>query len=79
MPLIPQLQSQRLASFGWCDEWWQAIIASHNIEKYQGDYDFESLSKFSKENQIPLHPNFTYFWADLDVQEINDFRKNGNN
>ncbi len=66
--------NHRLEPSGWCDEWWQAIIASHNIEKYEGDYDFESLSKYSKKNNIPLHPKFTYFWADLDVKEINDLK-----
>ena len=48
--------NHRLEPSGWCTEWWQAIIESHNIENYDGDYDFESLSKYSKENKIPLHP-----------------------
>ena len=66
--------NHRLEPSGWCEEWWQAIVESHKIEKYVGEYDFESLSKYSKENKIPLHPKYTYFWPDLDVKEINDLR-----
>ena len=66
--------NHRLEPSGWCTEWWQAIIDSHNIENYDGDYDFESLSKYSKENKIPIHPKFNYFWSDLDCREIIDLR-----
>ena len=66
--------NHRLEPSGWCLEWWQAIIGSHNIEQYEGEYDFPSLLAYSKEHKIPLHPNYTYFWADLSVNEINDLR-----
>ena len=66
--------NHRLEPSGWCQEWWQAIIGSHNIEKYDGEYDFPSLLDYSKEHKIPLHPNFTYYWDDLGVNEINDLR-----
>ena len=66
--------NHRLEPSGWCQEWWQAIIGSHNIEKYDGEYDFPSLLDYSKEHKIPLHPNFTYYWNDLGVNEINDLR-----
>ena len=75
--------NHRLEPSGWCTEWWQAIIESHNIENYGGDYDFESLSNYSKKNDIPLHPKFTYFWSDLESREIidlrNQFIKDANN
>ena len=66
--------NHRLEPSGWCLDWWQAIIESHNIEKYEGEYDFTSLLDYSKEHKIPLHPNYTYYWADLGVNEINDLR-----
>ena len=46
--------NHRVEPSGWCTEWWQAIIESHNIENYDGNYDFESLSKYSKENNVPF-------------------------
>ena len=59
---------------GWCEEWWMAIIESKKVEKYSGSYDFETLHKYSKKNNIPLHPKFTYFWSDLDCREVIDLR-----
>jgi len=66
--------NHRLEPSGWCLDWWQAIIESHNIEKYEGEYDFKSLLDYSREHKIPLHPNYTYYWADLGVNEISDLR-----
>ena len=59
---------------GWCDEWWDSIVASKGIGKYKGDYSFSSLYNFCKENDLPLHPKYTYNWGDLDHNEILDLR-----
>jgi len=66
--------NHKLEPSGWCDEWWHAIIESHDIKAYESDFDFQSLFKYSLENKIPLHPKYTYFWADLEVKEITDLR-----
>ena len=59
---------------GWCDEWWDSLVTSKGIAKYKGDYSFSSLYNFCKENDLPLHPKYTYNWGDLDHNEILDLR-----
>ena len=59
---------------GWCNEWWDAILRSMKIEPYAGEFDFDSLLEFSKSKNVPLHPKFTYFWADLNTREVLDLR-----
>ena len=59
---------------GWCNEWWDAVLRSMNIEPYAGEFDFDSLLEFSKSKHVPLHPKFTYFWADLNTSEVLDLR-----
>lgn len=59
---------------GWCDEWWDSLVSSKDIGKYNGDYSFSSLYNFCKENDLPLHPKYTYNWGDLDYNEILDLR-----
>ena len=59
---------------GWCDEWWDSLVVSKGIGKYKGDYSFSSLYNFCKENDLPLHPKYTYNWGDLDYNEILDLR-----
>ena len=59
---------------GWCDEWWDSLVASKGIGKYNGDYSFYSLYNFCKENDLHLHPKYTYNWGDLDHNEILDLR-----
>ena len=59
---------------GWCDEWWDSLVASKGIGKYKGDYSFSSLYNFCKENDLHLHPKYTYNWGDLDRNEILDIR-----
>ena len=59
---------------GWCDEWWDLVVKSKDIDKYNGDNSFSSLFVFCKQNNIPLHPKFTFNWTDLDCKEILDLR-----
>ena len=30
--------------------------------------------EYSRSNSIPLHPKYTYFWADISVDEISELR-----
>ena len=66
--------NHNLEPSGWCNEWWNAIIESHKFPKYEGNYDFDSLLEYSRSNNIPLHPKYTYFWADISVDEISELR-----
>ena len=65
---------------GWCEEWWiQTIEKSSNYS--EGDLDLQSLKtdkidsrtafELSEKYQIPLHPNYTYFYHDATRQDIN--------
>ena len=58
---------------GWCNEWWDSLVDSKGI-KYDGDYSFRSLYIFCKENDLPLHPKYTFNWGDLECNEILDLR-----
>ena len=59
---------------GWCEEWWELLVESKNLEKYEGDYSFSSIYSFCKDNGLPMHPKYTLNWNDLDTQEILDLR-----
>ena len=39
---------------GWCNEWWDLVVKSKGIDKYEGDYSFNSLYSFCKENDLLL-------------------------
>ena len=65
---------------GWCEEWWIQTIEKSS--KYsEGDLDLQSLKtdkidsrtafELSEKYQIPLHPNYTYFYHDATRQDIN--------
>ena len=60
---------------GWCEEWWFAILKSRNLDEYNANGDFESTYNYSLANKVPLHPRYTYYWADLGAKEILDVRK----
>ena len=32
------------------------------------------MLEYSRNNDIPLHPKYTYFWADISVDEVIDLR-----
>jgi len=59
---------------GWCDEWWNSIVKNQEKKEYGGDYEFDSLFNYCLNNKLPLHPKYTYFWGDLEVQEVIDLR-----
>ena len=59
---------------GWCVDWWNSIIRSLPIESYNGDLGFQNVLDFCKKNELPLHPRYTYFWSDLEANEIRDLR-----
>lgn len=71
---------------GWCEEWWiQTIQNSSQYQDNPHDLDLKSLKndpissryafQLSKEYNIPLHPQYTYFYHDATVEEINVIRK----
>jgi DNA polymerase II large subunit len=65
---------------GWCEEWYVQTI--ENSPKYSdGEMDLDALKtdninakkafEISEKYQVPLHPNFTYFYHDVTRLDIN--------
>ena len=65
---------------GWCQEWWvQTIEKSSKFS--EGDMDLEALEtdnissrtafEISENYEVPLHPDYTYFYHDVTRQDIN--------
>lgn len=70
---------------GWCEEWWvQTIRKSPLYQENPDQLNLESLKKdymsakdafeLSKKYDVPLHPEYTYFYHDLSREEVNKLR-----
>jgi DNA polymerase II large subunit len=69
---------------GWCEEWWIQTIEKSQLYQENPKLDLESLKKdnisskyafeLSKKYDVPLHPEYTYFYHDLSREEINKLR-----
>ncbi|NYZ79947.1 DNA polymerase II large subunit [Candidatus Micrarchaeota archaeon] len=64
-PLIPS---------GICEDWWELIANKSGIFVDVNRVTSEEAVKISKEKGIPLHPRWTYFYADLTKNEIISLR-----
>ncbi len=63
-------------------EWWEleAKEKTGKIPEGHMDWDSEKAFTFSKENGVPLHPNFNFFWHDIgkdDVIRLREYLKSG--
>lgn len=65
---------------GWCSEWWiQTIQRSENYQESELDLqsletekiDAKTAFEFSKKYNVPLHPDYTYCYHDVTIQDIN--------
>ncbi|MGZ4857231.1 MAG: DNA polymerase II large subunit, partial [Methanobacteriaceae archaeon] len=70
---------------GWCEEWWMQVLESspHYHEQQEEELSqflhndrisAEAAFKLSQQYDIPLHPEYTYFYHDVSRQELNDIR-----
>ena len=53
---------------GWCHEWW--ILEANSSDSFSKDISFKEALAISQKSGAPLHPNYTFFWDDLEVEEI---------
>ena len=69
-PLIPS---------AWVEEWWSALIKKKAKEKgdeLPADFvekaarDFDEAIRLSLLFDVPLHPRWTYFWHDINVEQL---------
>ncbi|MEW6528839.1 MAG: DNA polymerase II large subunit [Candidatus Micrarchaeota archaeon] len=59
-PLIP---------CGWCEEWWIEECRAKNIHPKKFESAKEAF-EFSRNYSVPLHPNYVYFWHDINTEQI---------
>ncbi|HML05653.1 MAG TPA: DNA polymerase II large subunit, partial [Methanobacterium sp.] len=76
--------NQFLLPSAWCEEWWEKEVT--NSEEYVKDENVldvaslhnlkaEELFEISKKYKVPLHPNYTYFYHDVSIEDLNELRK----
>ncbi|MBI5223856.1 DNA polymerase II large subunit [Candidatus Micrarchaeota archaeon] len=69
-PLLPS---------GYCTEWWERQIEAKGVEIPQAT-DAQTLIEFSRTHQIPLHPDYTFHWHDINstqLKELSDWIRTG--
>ncbi len=70
---------------GWCREWWIQKIAQYSYYDLEKDpLDLKSLEirsisskeaiEISEKYKVPLHPDYTYFFHDLSIEDLNNLR-----
>ncbi len=59
-PLIPG---------GYCEEWWSLELKDN---KPPENKDAKSLFEFSKMHGVPLHPDWTFHWSDINSEQLNE-------
>ena len=78
--------NHQLLPAGWCPEWWiQLLEKSPHYDVNQEEelkrflhYDKISANmafNLSKKYEIPLHPEYTYFYHDLTIKDLNNLRQ----
>ncbi|MBI5680945.1 MAG: DNA polymerase II large subunit [Methanobacterium sp.] len=75
--------NHNLLPAGWCDEWWiKRIEISEEYLNNGNDLDLDTMDNItsreafniSKQYDVPLHPEYTYFYHDVSCEELNELR-----
>ncbi|MEN4028656.1 MAG: DNA polymerase II large subunit [Methanobacterium sp.] len=73
--------NQFLLPSAWCEEWWEKKIENSAEYIKKGDDlnrlkipDFSTAFEISKKYNVPLHPNYTYFYHDVSIEDLNQLR-----
>lgn len=74
--------NQFLLPSAWCHEWWEQEI--ENSDEYKnGNHDNLDLNsilsakeafEISRKYNVPLHPDYTYFYHDVSIEDLNRLR-----
>ena len=78
--------NHQLLPAGWCPEWWIQLLEKspkydesqeEEITQFLHDDKISSRMAFSlsKKYEIPLHPEYTYFYHDVTKKDLNSLRK----
>jgi DNA polymerase II large subunit len=81
--------NHQLLPSGWCEEWWIQLLKNSSSydegqEEELNQYLQEKITArgafdLSKQYQIPLHPDYTYFYHDVTRKDLNTLRNWLNN
>ncbi|HTY43633.1 MAG TPA: DNA polymerase II large subunit [Patescibacteria group bacterium] len=67
-------RNSNLIKPGYVEEWWKLDLREKNpeLEKQINsfDIDFEKAVEISKENKIPLHPFFIFYWTEISKEQL---------
>ncbi|MDL2246243.1 DNA polymerase II large subunit [Methanobrevibacter sp. OttesenSCG-928-K11] len=74
--------NQTLLESAWCEEWWiETLKNSDNFNEEEASLDLNKLEhdyisakdafKLSEEYNIPLHPEYTYCYNDVSIDDLN--------
>ncbi|MCW1297213.1 MAG: DNA polymerase II large subunit [Candidatus Rehaiarchaeum fermentans] len=60
-----------LAPSPFVEEWWDLIVEKKGLEQEAKKItSFEQMVKFCKDNQIPLHPKYLYYWSQISKDQL---------
>jgi len=67
----------------WCEEWWIKLLEKSSDNSHEIDLDLklaDKLSakkafKLSEDYNVPLHPDYTYFYHDVSIKDLNNLRE----
>ncbi len=54
---------------GYCEEWWAEEVKAKGAEPKKFS-SAEEAAEFSKKYSVPLHPDFLFYWTDLNREEL---------
>lgn len=54
---------------GYCEEWWERELEAKGIRP-PDTLDAHTLFDFSKTHGVPLHPEYTYHWHDINPEQL---------
>ncbi len=60
---------------GYVEEWWELELKKAGFSEKINlkEVEFEKAKELSEKYKIPLHPNFIYFWSQINYQQFMDF------
>lgn len=78
-------QGHELVPAGYCPEWWSKQLEAAAKEPTERQQDlikkpftfrptFEEAKQLSKELNVPLHPDYIFFWKDITLEQVRALR-----
>ena len=67
-------RNQHLTKPGYVEEWWNLEVekVGQCVENYL-NVEFEEAVRLSREFRVPLHPNYIYYWSQIDYEQLLEF------